>query len=158
MCGYNINMTKIIQDLYVTELNISNVSNAPFIINAVGTYPNQFTVNEEILNSWNIEPNNTIIGKNLILTLESVDIKDAQTNYLQIDHLEKTIRRRYRYLPDPSFIEEIEFILTCSSPRMSSEPNPCPNYKIKLSIKESEYSDLYALSAATVFNINCHLK
>ena len=58
----------------------------------------------------------------------------------------------------PSFIEEIEFILTCSSPRISSEPNPCPDYKIKLSIKESEYSDLYTLSAATIFNINCHLK
>ena len=67
MYGYNINMTKIIQDLYVTELNISNVSNAPFIINAVGTYPNQFTVNEEILNSWNIEPNNTIIGQSILL-------------------------------------------------------------------------------------------
>mgnify|MGYP003754024587 CR=1 FL=1 len=109
MCGYYINMTKIIQDLYVTELNISNVSNAPFIINAVGTYPNQFTVNEDILNSWNIEPNNTIIGKNLILTLESVDIKDAPTNYLQIDHLEKTIRRRYRYLPDPAMGLLMEF-------------------------------------------------
>ena len=55
-------------------------------------------------------------------------------------------------------IEEIEFVLTCSSPRISSEPNPSPDYKIKLSIKESEYSDLYTLSAATVFNINCHLK
>ena len=31
-------MTKIIQDLFLTELNSSNVSNAPFIINAVGTY------------------------------------------------------------------------------------------------------------------------
>ena len=37
-------MTKIVQDLYVTELTISNVSNAPFIIDAVGSYPNKLIV------------------------------------------------------------------------------------------------------------------
>ena len=63
-------MTKIVQDLYVTELTISNVSNAPFIIDAVGSYPNKLIVTDEILQSWGIEPDRTLIGKNLILTLE----------------------------------------------------------------------------------------
>lgn len=151
-------MVKIVKDLYITELKISNVSNAPFIIDAVGSYPNQFTVTEEILQSWNINPDRTIIGKNLILTLESIKVLDNQTNYLQIERLEKAIRRRYRYLPDQSFVEEIEFIFSCNSPRLKSEPIPCPNYQIKLSIKESEYSELYELPLNTYFKISCQIK
>ncbi len=127
-------MIKIIQDLYVTELIISNVSNAPFIINAVGSYPNKLIVNDEILQSWGIEPDRTLIGKNLIITLEPLEKSEDDINSLQINNLEKVTRRRYRYLSEPSFLEELEFILSCNSPRMKSEPNPCPNYQIKLSI------------------------
>ena len=138
-------MTKIVQDLYVTELTISNVSNAPFIIDAVGSYPNKLIVNDEILQSWGIEPDRTLIGKNLIITLEPLEKSDDDINSLQINHLEKVTRRRYRYLSEPSFLEELEFILSCNSPREKSEPNPCPNYQIKLSIKEWKklYSKYY---------------
>ena len=81
-------MTKIVQDLYVTELTISNVSNAPFIIDAVGSYPNKLIVNDEILQSWGIEPDRTLIGKNLIITLEPLEKSDDKINSLQINHLE----------------------------------------------------------------------
>ena len=125
-------MIKIVQDLYVTELTISNVSNAPFIIDAVGSYPNKLIVNDEILQSWSIEPDRTLIGKNLIITLEPLEKSEDDVNSLQINHLEKVTRRRYRYLSEPSFLEELEVILSCISPRVKSEPNPCPNYQIKL--------------------------
>ena len=151
-------MTKIVQDLYVTELTISNVSNAPFIIDAVGSYPNKLIVNDEILQSWGIEPDRTLIGKNLIITLEPLEKSDDDINSLQINHLEKVTRRRYRYLSEPSFLEELEFILSCNSPREKSEPNPCPNYQIKLSIKESDYLELYELSAVTLLKISCQIK
>ena len=151
-------MTKIVQDLYVTELTISNVSNAPFIIDAVGSYPNKLIVNDEILQSWDIEPDRTLIGKNLIITLEPLKKSEDDINSLQINHLEKVTRRRYRYLSEPSFLEELEFILSCNSPRVKSEPNPCPNYQIKLSIKKSDYLELYELSAATLLKISCQIK
>ena len=151
-------MIKIIQDLYVTELIISNVSNAPFIINAVGSYPNKLIVNDEILQSWGIEPDRTLIGKNLIITLEPLEKSEDDINSLQINNLEKVTRRRYRYLSEPSFLEELEFILSCNSPRVKSEPNPCPNYQIELSIKESDYFELYELSAATLLKISCQIK
>ena len=151
-------MTKIVQDLYVTELTISNVSNAPFIIDAVGSYPNKLIVNDEILQSWGIEPDRTLIGKNLIITLEPLEKLEDDINSLQINLLEKATRRRYRYLSEPSFLEELEFILSCNSPRVKSEPNPCPNYQIKLSIKESDYLELYELSADTLLKISCQIK
>ena len=154
----HIVMTKIVQDLYITELTISNVSNAPFIIDAVGSYPNKLIVTDEILQSWGIEPDRTLIGKNLILTLESSEESKNDINSVQINHLEKVNRRRYRYLSEPSFLEELEFILSCNTPRVSSEPNPCPNYQIKLSIKESDYDNLYSLSANTLLKLSCQLK
>ena len=56
-------MVKIVKDLYITEIKISNISNAPFVIEAIGSYSNRFTINEEILNNWGIIPSNKIIGK-----------------------------------------------------------------------------------------------
>ena len=41
-------MVKIVKDLYITEIKISNISNAPFVIDAIGSYSNRFTINEEI--------------------------------------------------------------------------------------------------------------
>jgi|TARA_B100001750_G_scaffold192292_1_gene162977 hypothetical protein len=150
-------MVKIVQDLYVTELTISNVSNAPFTIDAVGSYPNKLIVTEEILQSWGIEPDRTLIGKNLVITLEPLDESKDDINSLQIDHLEKVTRRRYRYLSEPSFLEELEFVLSCNSPRVKSEPNPCPNYHLKLSIKESDYQELYELSS-NMLKLSCQIK
>ena len=91
-------MTEIVQDLYVTELTISNVSNAPFIIDAVGSYPNKLIVTDEILQSWEIEPDRTLIGKNLILTLESSEESKNDVNSVQINHLE-TVSYTHLTLP-----------------------------------------------------------
>ena len=78
-------MVKIVKDLYITEIKISNISNAPFVIEAIGSYSNRFTINEEILNNWGIISSNKIIGKSLLLELKSIQPTDNDSNLIKIN-------------------------------------------------------------------------
>ena len=82
-------MVKIVKDLYITEIKISNISNAPFVIEAIGSYSNRFTINEEILNNWGIISSNKIIGKSLLLELKSIQPTDNDSNLIKINYFEK---------------------------------------------------------------------
>ncbi|PXF23927.1 MAG: hypothetical protein CXX68_01040, partial [Thaumarchaeota archaeon] len=105
-------MVKIVKDLYITEIKISNISNAPFVIDAIGSYSNRFTINEEILNNWGIIPSKKLIGKSLLLELESIQSTNKDFNLIKINYFEKIVRRKFRYLPSPSHLDEIEFIMS----------------------------------------------
>ena len=151
-------MVKIVKDLYITEIKISNISNAPFVIEAIGSYSNRFTINEEILNNWGIIPSNKIIGKSLLLELESIQPTDNDYNLIKINYFEKIVRRRFRYLPSPSHLDEIEFIMSSSTPRTKLEPDPCPFFEILISLKESEYKALNKLPADVSLKISCQVR
>lgn len=151
-------MVKIVKDLYITEIKISNISNAPFVIEAIGSYSNSFTINEEILNNWDIVPSKKLIGKSLLLTLESIESTDKDSDTIQINYLEKIVRRRFRYLPSPSHLDEIEFIMSSSTPRTKSEPDPCPFFEILISLKESEYKTLNKLPVDVSFKLSCQVR
>mgnify|MGYP001200449800 CR=1 FL=1 len=151
-------MVKIVKDLYITEIKISNISNAPFVIEAIDSYTNSFTINEEILNNWDIVPSKKLIGKSLLLTLESIESTDKDSDIIQINYLEKIVRRRFRYLPSPSHLDEIEFLMSSSTPRTKSEPDPCPFFEILISLKESEYKKLNQLPVDVSFKLSCQVR
>ena len=151
-------MVKIVKDLYITEIKISNISNAPFVIEAIDSYTNSFTINEEILNNWDIVPSKKLIGKSLLLTLESIESTDKDSDTIQINYLEKIVRRRFRYLPSPSHLDEIEFLMSSSTPRTKSEPDPCPFFEILISLKESEYKKLNQLPVDVSFKLSCQVR
>ena len=151
-------MVKIVKDLYITEIKISNISNAPFVIDAIGSYSNRFTINEEILNNWGIIPSKKLIGKSLLLELESIQSTNKDSNLIRINYFEKIVRRKFRYLPSPSHLDEIEFIMSSSTHRTKLEPDPCPFFEILISLRESEYKALHQLPADVSLKLSCQVK
>ena len=57
------------KDLYISELKISNIKNAPYCIESIGRFSNQFTFDQETLDLWDIKLEKNIIGKTLAVSI-----------------------------------------------------------------------------------------
>ena len=78
--------------------------------------------------------------------------------FLKITYFEKIVRRKFRYLPSPSHLDEIEFIMSSSTHRTKLEPDPCPFFEILISLRESEYKALHQLPADVSLKLSCQVK
>mgnify|MGYP001398090871 CR=1 FL=1 len=93
----------------------------------------------------------------------NIDLKETNVVYEfqgsgRPNYFEKIVRRRFRYLPSPSHLDEIEFIMSSSTPRTKLEPDPCPFFEILISLKESEYKKLNQLPVDVSFKLSCQVR
>lgn len=147
------------KDLYITEVRISKTVNAPFVIDAVDRYQNRLTLNEENLNAWMINPSKEIIGKSIIVTLESKhSSEEFDAMDVLIDEIERAEKRKFKQIPKFTFVDEVELILRLKTPRHDSMSLPCPNFELIFDLNESEYYELIDLAPDTIFSISCRIR
>ena len=77
------------KDLYISELKISNIKNAPYCIESIGRFSNLFTFDQETLDLWDIKLEKNIIGKTLKVSIESTDEIDSKKCELLVENVEK---------------------------------------------------------------------
>ena len=145
------------KDLYISELKISNIKNAPYCIESIGRFSNLFTFDQETLDLWDIKLEKNIIGKTLAVSIESTDEIDSKKCELLVENVEKIIRRRFRHIPNTYYEEEVEHLLKFSSPR--EEGNiPCPYFDLRTELNEKEYNEFLSLRKNVKFHIECRIK
>jgi len=118
------------KDLYISELKISNIKNAPYYIESIGRFSNFFTFDQETLDRWNIQ-----LEKNI----------------------EKITRRRFKHIPNTYYEEEIEYLLKFSSPREDGNV-PCPYFDLRMELNEKEYNKFLSLRKNVKFHMECRIK
>lgn len=145
------------KDLYISELKISNIKNAPYYIESIGRFSNFFTFDQETLDRWNIQLEKNIIGKTLAVSIESTEEIDSKKVELLVENVEKITRRRFKHIPNTYYEEEIEYLLKFSSPREDGNV-PCPYFDLRMELNEKEYNKFLSLRKNVKFHMECRIK
>lgn len=157
---------RIKKKLRIEKLELSQIKNEKYQLLLQDTVDwevkSKFSLGEDELISGNINPNEKILGKDLVVILDSLKLEENKIgkNSLHIVDLKRVETAYWDYHTIPnSKLKKSRYVLRLKTPILGGiiAPVPSPYYDLKISLNEEEYQRVKRVSAGTIFEISYFL-
>lgn len=164
---------KLEKTLHIGKFISQEVSNIPYVLEASdGNYTSSLTFNKKTLKKYGIEPSSALVGRRVIVTLDSREMKkgpgrcltDLAEDDLLIERIEKKeTQSRFGLTWDkdkgteaPCFNRHDEVSYPAHFNSFSDEDG-IQFYKLKIGLTENEYKQLKELPVSSVMKVSFKL-